>query len=162
VALDPTLLELSLRILRALDWTGLAMVEFKVGESGPKLMEVNGRVWGSLPLAVKSGVDFPALTAKLYLDPPRDGSTSTNGNTPYALGVRSRNLELEVVWIASVLRGDRRYPFLPVPRRRDALRAAVRLPLPGDGYDILSRHDLAAGLVDLTRIAGKLRRKLAG
>ena len=162
VALDPTLLELSLRILRALDWTGLAMVEFKVGEGGPKLMEVNGRVWGSLPLAVKSGVDFPALTAELYLDPPPDESISPNGNTPYALGVRSRNLELEVVWIASVLRGDRRYPFLPVPRRREALRAAARLPLPGDGYDILSRHDLAAGLVDLTRIVGKLRRKLAG
>src|SRR3712207_1619892 len=51
VPLDLALLELSLRIMRALDWTGLAMVEFKVGAEGPKLMEVNGRVWGSLPLA---------------------------------------------------------------------------------------------------------------
>ena len=52
VALDARLLEDSVRLLQALRWTGLAMVEFKVGADGYHLMEINGRVWGSLPLAV--------------------------------------------------------------------------------------------------------------
>jgi predicted ATP-grasp superfamily ATP-dependent carboligase len=60
VPLDPTLYSHAVRLLKELNWTGLAMVEFKVGQDGPKLMEINGRVWGSLPLAVQCGMDFPA------------------------------------------------------------------------------------------------------
>jgi len=56
------LAELGTSILRDLSWRGLAMVEFKVDEAGdPYLMEINPRFWGSLPLAVASGVDFPRL-----------------------------------------------------------------------------------------------------
>src|ERR671914_285893 len=72
VALDPELYDHSVRLLAALEWTGLAMVEFKAGREGPKLMEINGRIWGSLPLAVKSGMDFPARMAQLYLHGPPD------------------------------------------------------------------------------------------
>jgi predicted ATP-grasp superfamily ATP-dependent carboligase len=61
VPLDPLLLDYSTRLLRELRWTGLAMVEFKSSVGGPRLMEINGRVWGSLPLAVRSGMDFPRL-----------------------------------------------------------------------------------------------------
>lgn len=78
VSLDPTLYEYSTRLLAALEWTGLAMVEFKLGEEGPRLMEINGRIWGSLPLAVKSGIDFPARMAELYLTgPPRTDGRRT-------------------------------------------------------------------------------------
>ena len=135
------------------------MVEFKVGEEGPRLMEVNGRVWGSLPLAVKSGMDFPAGLADLYLGgpPTEDGPPDTS----YALGVRSRNLDLEVVWIGSALRKARRYPGLPAPGRREAIGAALRLLYPGDGFDVLTREDLRPGLVELARIAGKVRTKAA-
>ena len=63
VQADPCLVESSLRLLQELDWSGVAMVEFKIEEATqtPFLMEVNGRLWGSLQLAVDSGVDFPAL-----------------------------------------------------------------------------------------------------
>jgi predicted ATP-grasp superfamily ATP-dependent carboligase/protein-tyrosine-phosphatase len=58
---DPMLLEYSVRLLRAIEWDGVAMVEFRhdrdTGQAA--LMEVNGRFWGSLPLAVAAGVDFP-------------------------------------------------------------------------------------------------------
>ena len=119
VALDPVLYDCSVRLLAALRWTGLAMVEFKVGPRGPILMEVNGRVWGSLPLAVMSGVDFPRLLAELYLlGPP------TNGAAPqlrYRLNVRARNLALDLVWIASALSGRRGYAFLEVPGPREGI-----------------------------------------
>lgn len=44
---------LSEKLLRALDWQGPAMVEYRYDEAANQywLMEVNGRFWGSLPLA---------------------------------------------------------------------------------------------------------------
>jgi predicted ATP-grasp superfamily ATP-dependent carboligase len=60
---DPRLVEYSARLIKALRWSGVAMVEFKfdptTGEAW--LMEINGRFWGSMQLAVASGVDFPWL-----------------------------------------------------------------------------------------------------
>jgi predicted ATP-grasp superfamily ATP-dependent carboligase len=155
VELDAELHGHAQRLLEELCWTGLAMVEFRVGPDGPALMEINGRIWGSLPLAVRSGVDFPIRLAELYL-----GRTLTAGPDAAPLaGVRSRNLGLELVWIASVLRRARRYPFLPAPRRRDALTAALRLPWPRDGFDVLCRDDPLPGLAELAGVTGRLARK---
>jgi predicted ATP-grasp superfamily ATP-dependent carboligase len=162
VRLDPVLYRYASRMLEELCWTGLAMVEFRVGPRGPALMEINGRVWGSLPLAVKSGVDFPLALAALYLPDAPQANGATYGDHPPALGVRSRNGALELVWIVSVLRRKRRYAFLAAPRRRAAVRAALRLPLPRDGYDVLSLDDPMPGLAGMARatgrIAGKVRR----
>ncbi len=51
------------RLLDDLRWAGPAMVEFKQDTATGRLvlMEINGRFWGSLQLAIDSGVDFPAL-----------------------------------------------------------------------------------------------------
>lgn len=63
------LYRLGVRLLRAMGWEGVAMVEFRLDERDgiPKLMEVNGRFWGSLPLAIASGVDFPYLLYRLLM-----------------------------------------------------------------------------------------------
>ena len=155
VALDPELYAHATRLLAALHWTGLAMVEFRVTPDGPILMEINGRIWGSLPLAVKSGVDFPWRLLELHLGERDDPAP----RPAPAAGVRSRNLGLELVWIASVLRRRRRYPFLPSPRRRDALAAAMRLPWPRDGFDILCRDDPLPAFAELAGVTGRLARK---
>ena len=145
--LDPELLGQATRLLHELRWTGLAMVEFRVGSDGPVLMEVNGRIWGSLPLAAKSGVDFPLGLASLYLGARLPGGGPPSA-TAHEVGVRSRDLGRELVWIGSVLRRRRRYPFLEAPPRRAALAAALRLPLPGDGFDVFSRDDPSPALAD--------------
>jgi predicted ATP-grasp superfamily ATP-dependent carboligase len=51
------------KLLKALKFHGIAMVEFKVDprDNVPKLMEINPRFWGSLPLAIRAGVDFPYI-----------------------------------------------------------------------------------------------------
>ena len=52
------------RLLEHWQWHGPAMVEFKRGSDGqPYLMEVNGRLWGSLQLAVDAGIDIPLASA---------------------------------------------------------------------------------------------------
>jgi predicted ATP-grasp superfamily ATP-dependent carboligase len=154
VALDRELFDYSRRLLAALRWTGLAMVEFKLGSDGPRLMEINGRVWGSLPLAVHSGMDFPARLVDLYLQ----GPPALNGGpvTEYQLGVRSRNLELDIVWMLSVLSGRKRYTYLPTPSRLSGLAALADLLNPAIKFDILSLRDPLPGMGELLRIARKL------
>lgn len=72
--MDDDLYALSTRLLSALDWSGVAMVEYKRDSSTgePVLMEINGRFWGSLQLAIDAGVDFPRLVvdAALGLETP--------------------------------------------------------------------------------------------
>jgi predicted ATP-grasp superfamily ATP-dependent carboligase len=161
VALDPALFDYSVRLLEALEWTGPAMVEFKAGPDGASLMEINGRLWGSLPLAVKSGVDFPGRIVKLFLEPPAEPSAALPRDLEYRVGVRSRDLNLELTWIASVLARRSAYPFLETPRRREAAAAALRLLDPRDGFDVLDAHDPIPGLAEVVDIAAKVPRRLA-
>lgn len=60
----------ALDMLQSLKWSGIAMVEFRVDsrDGRPKLLEINPRFWGSLWLAIRSGVDFPYLLYKIAMD----------------------------------------------------------------------------------------------
>lgn len=73
-------------LLDHLCWHGVAMVEFKLDERDqtPKLMEINGRFWGSLQLAIDAGVDFPALLAAVAMQ------QQVTPITQFRTGVRSR------------------------------------------------------------------------
>ncbi len=60
------LLESTRKLLDEVEWHGVAMVEYRVDESGRHwLMEVNTRFWGSLQLAIDAGVDFPKWLCQL-------------------------------------------------------------------------------------------------
>ncbi len=144
----PDLLAHASRLMEELEWTGLAMVEFKVGPDGPRLMEINGRIWGSLPLAHAAGMDFGGRLADMLLGPvvvPAEPDCS------YEIGVRARNLSLELAWAASVLAGRRRYPYLPWPDRREAIGALAGLLDPSVRDDLLSLHDPGPGLAEIAR-----------
>lgn len=67
---NPRLNELGIKLLRALNWHGVAMVEFKKDKIDGefKLIEINPKFWGSLDLSIVSGVDFPYLTCKMCID----------------------------------------------------------------------------------------------
>ena len=59
---DPAMHHHAAEIIDALDWTGPVQVEFmRTPDDEYYLIEVNGRYWGSVPLAVDSGVDIPWL-----------------------------------------------------------------------------------------------------
>jgi predicted ATP-grasp superfamily ATP-dependent carboligase len=154
ITIDPTMLEYASRLIRELAWTGLAMVEFRLTSAGPELMEINGRVWGSLPLAVRAGMDFPNRLAELLLDGPP--APSTPPVTDYRVGVRARNLRLDVAWIAAVARGRRRYPELPFPNRIRAVDAALGLLDPRIGDDLIARDDMGPGLAQFAAIVAEV------
>lgn len=59
---DETMLAHAREVVAELGWTGPIQVEFMwTPDDEFYLVEVNGRYWGSLPLAVASGVDVPWL-----------------------------------------------------------------------------------------------------
>lgn len=157
VRLDPELFAAAVRLLEALRWTGLAMVEFKSGAAGTYLMEINGRVWGSLPLAVVAGVDFPRLLVRLLLDGEAAVPLQVRGE--YRVGVRCRDLQRDLVWVGAVLAQRRRHPALPLPPRRAAVGALASLLDPRAKFDLWAWDDPLPGLAELPRIATKLWRK---
>jgi predicted ATP-grasp superfamily ATP-dependent carboligase len=79
---DPNLVRSSRALLRAMHWEGVAMVEYKINPENNEaaLMEVNGRYWGTLSLAIAAGVDFPLYQWKLMHGETPDIPTS------YAVG----------------------------------------------------------------------------
>ena len=159
VELDPDLYEHAVALLRELSWTGLAMVEFRRGTDGVgHLMEINGRVWGSLPLAVRAGMDFPGRLADLLLDgpPPPDEPVASD----YRRGVRARNLRLELAWIGAVLSGRRRQRALPWPGRGAAIGALASLVDPRIGDDLMTLSDPGPGLAQLGTIGRDLIRRV--
>jgi predicted ATP-grasp superfamily ATP-dependent carboligase len=84
VPVDPRLREISQRLLDSVGWHGVAMVEFKVTPEGtPYLIEINGRFWGSLQLAIEAGVDFPWLLYRVALGEPVEPVED------YAVGMRN-------------------------------------------------------------------------
>jgi len=85
IAVDDGLREIATKILDSVKWHGIAMVEFKVSDDGtPYLMEVNARFWGSLQLAIDSGIDFPYLLYRMALG---DNIACID---KYNIGIRSR------------------------------------------------------------------------
>jgi len=82
----PELADLGVRLLRAMGWVGVAMVEFKVDprDGVPKLMEVNPKFWGSIALPIAAGVDFPYLLYRMAIDGEVEAVTS------YQEGIRCR------------------------------------------------------------------------
>lgn len=171
VPLDPELYRHATRLVEALSWTGLIMVEFKVG-ARPWLMEVNGRIWGSLPLAVLSGMDFPSRLAEMYLHGPPAAQEETasdykaisdyKATSDYKVHVRAFNLELILPWMGRVLVGRSPYRGLPVPKRRQALGAFLGLLSPKQKLDLSSSDDPGPARAQVLKTFHKLWGKSAG
>jgi predicted ATP-grasp superfamily ATP-dependent carboligase len=88
-AVDPRLLACAERLLRALEWEGIAQVDFRHDRATGRfaLLEINARFWGTTGVAVAAGVDFPRYVWEI-----------ARGETPrvppgYRTGLRVRSIE---------------------------------------------------------------------
>ena len=122
VALDPRMKESAQRMLSALDWHGVAEVEFKLDprDSVPKLMEINGRFWGSLELAIAAGIDFPYLLYLLAMD------GDVRPSSHYKIGVKRRWLEGDLIYISNVLKNVGAQPGVEYPEKWRAILDFIR------------------------------------
>jgi len=139
VEVTPELRDYSERLLARYRWRGVAMVEFKqdARTGTPYLMEVNGRFWGSLQLAIDSEVDFPVMLMRALL-----GEKSVPVDA-FKLGVRSRWLWGDLDHLLWILRTPRRmraaHPDLPGPL--GALGRFLVPWRPGDRFEVLRAGD---------------------
>jgi len=122
----PQIMELGLSLLKSLNWVGVGMAEFKVDprDGVPKLMELNPRFWGSLQLAIISGVDFPYLILRMAR------RESFEPVLHYEVGKRCR-------WL---LLGDILH-FLNHPNRFHLHPSFFHFFDPNTSYDIISKDD---------------------
>ncbi len=157
VSPDPRVREASLAILGALVWHGVAMVEFRIRPDGtPVFLEVNGRFWNSLALAVYAGADFPAALALM----------AEHGDVPplapARAGVRCRWLLGDARHLVAVWRGaPTGYPER-FPGRLRTLLSVVR-PVAGTRHDNFMLRDPLPEIGDwmhffLRRVPNALRR----
>lgn len=122
IAPPPAMVQAARALLDALKWHGVAMVEFKLDprDGVPKLMEINGRFWNSLPLAVAAGVDFPFLLYQL----------ATEGEVgecfDYRIGIQCRWLAGDIRHLVEVFRGRPRGWTDGFPSRWKVLRDFMR------------------------------------
>jgi len=100
VPVEPELLGAVRTLLASLEYTGVAMVEFRVNlKTGEWIfVEINGRFWGSLPLAVAAGADFPYYLYQLLVEGKKEFPQD------YKTGIYSRNLLNDFGWMIQNLR----------------------------------------------------------
>jgi predicted ATP-grasp superfamily ATP-dependent carboligase len=89
---DARLEALSAALIRELGWTGVAMVEFRKDDDF-RLMEVNPRFWGALPLATAAGVNFPDLLCRRAMGLPAPAAECRPG-----VKLRFLGMELAGAW----------------------------------------------------------------
>jgi len=136
LAVDRGLLDQAIRLLEPLGWHGVAMLEYKRNRrtGGAVLMEVNGRFWGSLQLAVDAGVDFPYLSYRLALGQPLDIPSG------YTVGVKSRWLlgDLDHL-LLRLFRSDRDLTDLAPSKLRSLVEFLTWAP--GVRHEVFRRDD---------------------
>jgi predicted ATP-grasp superfamily ATP-dependent carboligase len=117
-------IKIGFKLLKEMKWSGVGMVEFRIDErdGSLKLMEVNSRFWGSLQLSILSGVDFPFMLYKLFMD----------GDVEPVLDY---NEEIYCRWL---LPGDILW-FLNAPNKSQNVKKFFKWDTPDD---IISKEDI--------------------
>jgi protein-tyrosine-phosphatase/predicted ATP-grasp superfamily ATP-dependent carboligase len=89
------------RLLAALQWHGVAMVEFKMDSKGQYwLMEINPRLWGSLALSIDAGVNFPSGLLQIAT------GQQPAAQPQYKIHYYTRDLRTDLDWLKDNLWAD--------------------------------------------------------
>ncbi len=121
VAPDEELVAQAASMLASAGYWGLAQLQFVRDGGVPKLIDVNPRFYGSMPLALASGVNLPAAWHSVALDRP----TGVQG--PYREGVTYRWVEADLM---AALRGSPKGLLRRAPQPRVGAWWAGEDPLP--------------------------------
>jgi predicted ATP-grasp superfamily ATP-dependent carboligase len=156
--LDPEMLAACRGLARRVGLHGVCMFEFRRGADGRFiLIETNARFWGSCPLPVSLGVDFPAALYDLLMHERAPAQPA------YPAGVRSRNLVLDGANLLRTLRSPRAIGFAA---RLAALGGFLLQPagwLTGaERSDSFVADDPAPGFAEIARLLARRGEAFAG
>ena len=111
------------RFIRETGFTGIFMIELLRDQSGRRwFVEFNGRSWGSMALARRQGLEYPAWAVELATDPTFAPEVPAFSSTP----VECRNLGREVMHLLFVLRGSKSRAIKTWPSVLGSIRDLLR------------------------------------
>ena len=142
----PELLDATKKLMKELNYTGVAMVEFKFNFDTNQwvFLEINGRFWGSLPLAVSSGIDFPFYLYQLLVNGKR------NFPQEFKKGIYCRNFLFDLDWLIKNFQADKSDKTLAtLPNRKVATEILHILSLK-EKSDVFVLDDLGPGFAELS------------
>lgn len=144
-ALDPAMAAACDCIVAELGYTGLAMFEFKRNAASGDwiLLEVNARPWGSLPLPVALGIDFPLWWFRLLVE---GEEVAAKDYRPHRY---QRNFEQDAWYLLAEMRASRRSlaSFAGFALRNT--RELARFLIGTENNDTLVRDDPAPGMAEM-------------
>jgi protein-tyrosine-phosphatase len=134
------------------------MFEFKVDPllGSWALIEINGRFWGSLPLSIAAGIDFPYALWQLLVEGRKEFRNQ------YRTDIYCRNVKRDLKWMWLNLRADRTDPDLatvPLPRVAAEITHVVRLR---EHTDTVTIDDPRPGLAEVDQLSRQLMDVLRG
>jgi protein-tyrosine-phosphatase/predicted ATP-grasp superfamily ATP-dependent carboligase len=138
-SIDPpvALLQDAEKLLTALHWHGVAMVEFKIDAKGQHwLMEINPRLWGSLALSIDAGVDFPL--GLLQVARGEQPAPQPKYKVPY----HTRDLRTDVDWLKCNLTANQHDPLLHTRSRTVSFLELLRPLFGRESWDHFDWRDL--------------------
>lgn len=159
IAVSPEVRSFSGQLIERAGFEGIAMVEFKREPVSrrPVLMEINGRPWGSIQLAIASGVDYPRYVADWWLartPPPLD--------LPFRTGITCRRMAGELTHLENLRRGTPPGWPVPYPPFWTSLMKIAVPWYPGLRYDDFASSDPRPGAAEIANWFGIRLRKRAG
>ncbi len=103
IELHPEMLDATQKLVASLDYSGVGMVEFRWDRHSNRwiFVEINGRFWGSLPLAIACGADFPKFLYQSFVE------HQTQFPSGYRVGICCRNWERDKNWMSERWSTDR-------------------------------------------------------
>ena len=142
----------AVRLLKALEWEGIAGVQFHYDLATDKyiFLEINPRFIGGLPTVIMAGFEAPFLMWQSHFEPDR------MVREPYQLGLRTRILGGDANWMFGMMRGDQ---LPPVQRRLGRCQAVGRFlwnTMPWTRDDTFCLGDAKPALVDFAQMAKRL------
>ncbi|TMJ12954.1 MAG: hypothetical protein E6G94_12655 [Alphaproteobacteria bacterium] len=152
-AVDPRLLADVADLARETNLSGVAMFEFRRAGDDFVLLEVNARFWGSLPLALAAGADFPAWLHDLMLEGKRPAAAD------YPAGILRRDLGGEYYRVLK--QAERK--ALPLRAAAIARGFAVLAPLLASGrsFDSWAKDDPRPFEEERRQLVATLRKAVA-
>jgi len=152
VPLHQGMLDASKTLVKAMNYTGVAMIEYKHNLATGRwvFIEINARFWGSLPLPVAAGVDFPWYLFQLLVEGKRTFPQN------YRINIYCRNLLNDLRWQWQNFKADKSDPTLAtLPLWKVALEIRHLLML-RERSDTFVLDDPLPGIMELIEL-----RKLA-
>lgn len=140
----------SIDLLRTIGWEGVAMVEYRFDPHTGRavLMEINGRFWGSFPLAVHCGAGFALLAHHVQ----GLGKIPPVGQLQKCRRCRMVNTEIKRLFRILFQPGKIRDPYFKLQPTREIFRFVIDFFKPNVSYYLWATDDPAPFFKDIANM----------